>query len=646
MKLDRNIIFFLIAILWAGIFVGCSEDDTLDGANEVYITLNPMDITLRVGDTVKISAVVTNLSGNRIETPVSWSVLDESVATVLGDTAIVCVKGAQGKETKLKAKLVNGKYGLASVIVTTNLPKGIVPVNANGVEITSKSSYNTAHDSISFAVTPKELLEDFVPQYTIEDLEPFSTPMTIDKEKGLVTIHYSAPQAGGQGKVTVTIGEQASMQSASCTVILSPIILATFYGEKYAEMDYIRTRPNKSVMSMYFAYTNETNVDINSEATIRVAMNTPSGALADIEASYSAYRWEVISGSAVIVTEMREELFEGEGFDAVLTVRSGLDEGEAEFHCITPDTVLVATFNVQNFKTRYPVDEITVDRSSISMPMGGSIILTTGVVPTTSYAYHKPVVVAADPSLVEIGEYDGNMITLRGLEMGETTLLLTANGKELEVPVTVTEGIRNVTWESGNNLTLFAGQSVQWGVNVATTSGDPNVYDVIWTSSDTSILTAAPVEGDKAAGTITAIAEGEASVSAQVVNVKSDPAKVKVLGLPEGLMYTSANTDYENCYVSPEMDDELSVVIAPTTGYGLIMITLDGAYTGGSSYDGTYQVDAYPVSVSIDGAVARATSGTVTIATDNEGNILISCDLTVTVGSSTFTLKADNVLGT
>ncbi len=71
MKLYRNIIFFLIAILCMGVFVGCNEDEIARWSSEVYITLNPMDITLRVGDTIKISAVVTNLSGNRIETPIT-----------------------------------------------------------------------------------------------------------------------------------------------------------------------------------------------------------------------------------------------------------------------------------------------------------------------------------------------------------------------------------------------------------------------------------------------------------------------------------------------------------------------------------------------------------------------------------------------
>lgn len=627
-----------------GVFIGCNEDDTLDGATEVYITLNPTDITLRVGDTIKISALVTNLSGNRINTPITWSVLDENVAKILGDTAIVCVTGAQGKETKLKAELVNGKYALASITVTTNLPKGVTPVNEEGLVIASKRSYDIAHDSVLFAISPKELLEDYVPQYTIEGLEPFKTPITIDKKAGLVAVHYSAPRTAGEGKITVSIGEQATAQSASCSVLLMPVVYATFYGEKYADMPYLGTRPDKSVLPQWFSYTNETNMDMNSETTIRVAMNTPTGAREDIEAAYGSYRWEVISGSSVVVTDMREDFVENQGFDAVLTVRSGIDEGEAEFHCITPDTVLVATFRVQNYKIRYPVDEITVDRSSVSMSVGDIIMLTTGVIPSTSYAYHKPVIVAEDPTIIEIGKYDGNMITLKGLKIGKTNLILTSSDKTLEVPVTITDGIESVLWKTGNKRVLFVGQSTQWGVNVNTLSGAPNPYDVIWKSSDQSILTAVPVERDKAAGTITAVAEGTAIVSAEVNSVKSDDATVKVIGLPIGLTYDSSNTYYVNNAVYFENND-LVILIAPKSGYELIMITLTGAYTGGN-YNGTYLVDSFPTSINIDEAVASAISGSVTIASTNDGNPLISFDLIATVGNnSTFTLKANNVLG-
>ena len=623
-----------------GIFVGCNEDDTLDGATEVYITLNPTDIILRVGDTIKISALVTNLSGDRINTSVAWSVLDEKVAKILGDTAIVCVLGAQGKETKLKAELVNGKYALTSVTVTTNLPKGITPVNEEGIVISSKRSYDITHDSVLFAVSPKELLEDFTPQYTIEGLEEYKIPMTIDKEAGLVAIHYAAPRSAGEGKITVSIGEQATAQSASCSVLLMPVIYATFYGEKYADMPYLDTRPDKSVLPQWFAYTNETNMDINSEATIRVAMNIESGAKEDIEAAYKAYRWEVISGSSVVVTRMEEEFVENQGFDAVLTVRSGIDEGEAEFHCITPDTVLVATFTVQNYKTRYPVDEITVDRSSVSMSMGDVLMLTTGVVPSTSYAYHKPKVIAEDPTVVEVGKYDGNMITLKGLKVGATKLVLTSSDKTLEIPVTITESIKSVLWESTNNRTLFVGQSVEWGVNVTTVSGGTNPYDVIWKSFDPSILTATPVEGSR--GIITAIAEGTTTVRVEVNGVRSDAASVKVIGLQENMLYTSSNTDYENTVVYSDKDD-LVILITPESGYELIMITLAGVGKD-YNYDGTYSVSDHQTDIEIDGAKVSATSGSVTIAS-RDTDALISFDLSFEVDNKTFTLKAENVLG-
>ena len=623
-----------------GIFVGCNEDDTLDGATEVYITLNPTDIILRVGDTIKISALVTNLSGDRINTSVAWSVLDEKVAKILGDTAIVCVLGAQGKETKLKAELVNGKYALTSVTVTTNLPKGITPVNEEGIVISSKRSYDITHDSVLFAVSPKELLEDFTPQYTIEGLEEYKIPMTIDKEAGLVAIHYAAPRSAGEGKITVSIGEQATAQSASCSVLLMPVIYATFYGEKYADMPYLDTRPDKSVLPQWFAYTNETKMDINSEATIRVAMNIESGAKEDIEAAYKAYRWEVISGSSVVVTRMEEEFVENQGFDAVLTVRSGIDEGEAEFHCITPDTVLVATFTVQNYKTRYPVDEITVDRSSVSMSMGDVLMLTTGVVPSTSYAYHKPKVIAEDPTVVEVGKYDGNMITLKGLKVGATKLVLTSSDKTLEIPVTITESIKSVLWESTNNRTLFVGQSVEWGVNVTTVSGGTNPYDVIWKSFDPSILTATPVEGSR--GIITAIAEGTTTVRVEVNGVRSDAASVKVIGLQENMLYTSSNTDYENTVVYSDKDD-LVILITPESGYELIMITLAGVGKD-DNYDGTYSVSDHQTDIEIDGAKVSATSGSVTIAS-RDTDALISFDLSFEVDNKTFTLKAENVLG-
>ena len=102
---------------------------------------------------------------------------------------------------------------------------------------------------------------------------------------------------------------------------------------------------------------------------------------------------------------------------------------------------------------------------------------------------------------------------------------------------------------------------------------------------------------------------------------------------------------YDNTIVIPaENERDLLVYVALISGQKLT-ITLTGAYSGGS-YDGTYQVSSYPASVNIDEAEAPVTSGYVTLASDNDGNVLISFDLMVSVTSDkTFTLKADNVVG-
>lgn len=636
-----SFIFFLASFLGVTSFTACEEEATLDGATEVYITIDPMDINLKLGDTVRISATVTNVSGKVIETPVSWSIEDQTVAALLGDTAVVALDGGQEKETRLKAMLENGKYALTTVTVSRNLPDGVmcIPNDSTFTEMTSKRSYNTAHDSVLFSVSPKELLYDYDPVPTLEGLTAFDPVMTVDTVRGLVAVHYAAPRASGKGKVTLSIGDASTAKSASCDIMLAPQLLATFYGKGFENMPYINTRPSKEVLSMYFAYTYEAEMDINSEDTVRIAMNVQSGAKEDIEAGYDAYRWEVVSSNGVLITGKTEEYVKGEGFDAVLALRSGSEEGEAEFHCITPDTVFVATFTVKDYKTRYPVDEITADLDLVTMPVGGTVMLRTGVVPASSYAYHKPVVKAADPSKVEVGAYSGDMIPIKGLALGETELILTANGKEKRIPVKVTEGVLSVLWEQGNVRTLFEGQTAQWGVDVRTTSGSESPYDVTWISTDDGVLTAKQSEGDNKHGTITAVSAGKADVTAEVAGVSSEVAEVKVIALPVGLALNASNTQKDNSVVYDEGDD-LVVFITPASGaYGQIMLTLADAYAGGA-YDGHYDIPAGTV-VDVDGARAEVT-GTLDIA-NGSGETTVSFSISGSVGSRTLSIEADSV---
>ncbi|WP_273198501.1 Ig-like domain-containing protein [Barnesiella viscericola] len=633
-----SIIFFLAIFFGVTIFSACEEEATLDGATEVYITINPTDISLSMGDTVKISAAVTNLSGKVIKTPITWSIADKSVATLLGDTAIIAVNGGQGKETTLKAMLENGKYAITSVLVSRNLPEGVTCVanDSTLAEMTTKRSYNIAHDSILFAVSPKSLLYDYEPVATIEgEVTAYDPEITIDTVKGLVAVHYAAPRSSGEGKITLSIGESSTAKSASCDIVVAPQLLATFYGDDYANMPYLGTRPGKEVLSMYYAYTYEKEMDINTEDTLRIAMNIQSGAREDIVNGYNAYRWEIVSGGSIVIAGKENEYVENEGFDAVLRVRSGVEEGETE-HCITSDTVFVATFRVQDFKNRYPVEEITVDKDPISMPVGGTVLLTTGVIPASSYAYHKPVVTAADSTKVSVGSYDGNVIPIRGLALGSTELILTSNGKEKRVPVTVTEGIHSVLWVSGNARTIFAGQTVQWGVDARTSSGGENPYEVTWHSSNPDAVKAEPTPVDNKHGTITGLAVGSSDVTAEVAGVSSDVATVRVIELPVNLNLTATNTDKQNSAIYDESGN-LVVLVTPTSGYELITLTLPFS---GSSYDGQYSLAG--ATLNIDGAETEVTSGSLTVATAG-GQTTVSYNLSGNVGGKMFSIEAVNV---
>lgn len=635
-----SIIVLLATFLGVTLFSACEEEATLDGASEIYITIDPTNISLKIGDTVRISATVTNLSGKVIRTPIAWSVEDKSVARLLGDTAIIAVNGGQEKETKLKAMLENGKYALTTVSVSRNLPEGVTCVENDStfIEMTSKRSYNMAHDSILFAVSPKSLLYDYKPVATLEGVTAFDPMVTVDTVKGLVAVHYAAPRSSGEGKISLSVGDASMAKSASCDIVIAPELMATFYGEKYANMPYLGTRPSKEVLSMYFAYTYEAEMDINSEDTLRIAMNIQSGAREDIENGYNAYRWEVVSGGSVVISGKSNEYVQNEGFDAVLTVRSGVEEGLTEIHCITPDTVFVATFNVQDFTNRYPVDEITVDHDPIILPVGGTVLLTTGVIPASSYAYHKPVVKAVDPTKVSVGEYDGNVIPIRALELGETELVLTSNGKEKRVKVTVTEGIQSVLWVSGNARTLFEGQSVQWGIDAKTLSGDENPYDVTWISTNPDVLTAEQSGDDNKHGTITGISAGTSDVTAEVAGVSSEVATVKVIALPVGLNLTASNTEKANSAVYEDGND-LVVIITSTAEYNQIMLTLPDAYKG--DYDGVYSIPSGTV-VNVDGATAEVVSGSLTVTTTG-GETVVSYDISGRVGSRTFSIKATDV---
>ena len=61
MKKYKNIFFLNVFFFVLLSVVGCKEDDTLDGAEEVYIEISPKDGYIMLGDTVSLRAIVSNV---------------------------------------------------------------------------------------------------------------------------------------------------------------------------------------------------------------------------------------------------------------------------------------------------------------------------------------------------------------------------------------------------------------------------------------------------------------------------------------------------------------------------------------------------------------------------------------------------------
>ena len=92
MKLFNKILLGAAAITVMGAFSSCKEEATLGGADAVYIEMANPNMTLLVGDSLKLSARVSNVSGKDINAPITWSVDDESVAKLIEVVDTIKVK--------------------------------------------------------------------------------------------------------------------------------------------------------------------------------------------------------------------------------------------------------------------------------------------------------------------------------------------------------------------------------------------------------------------------------------------------------------------------------------------------------------------------------------------------------------------------
>lgn len=679
MKLFRK--YFIPGLATAAVLAvapACSEDDTLSGAKEVYVTLNPSSVSLCLGDTVVLGASVSNISGDEINTPITWTTDDSEIAQIveLRDTVftpdtvytalpdstqfeirrkvvstqlrhgVVAAPGAQGKSTKFRATLTNGKFAVGTVNVVNHSPSGVTP-ERESVRTYRPSSVEVI-DTVWFSVEPWAILDDFTPTASLEKTDDGPSELALaedyiytDNEGKRVGVLLLPDRSHGEYNLTLSVGGNGDVITGTTQVIVGPNIKVGMWDP---EMEGMSAPTGDQFYG--FNYEVRKNLDINQETKIWARLMVEGGRTEDVANAKNSYKWEVESGNSLLIVS-KEEIPNEYGFDCVLTVRSGsVNQGDNVINFCSPDTaalVMKAYITVEDWNIAHPVNDIIItpdegmSLDNLVVSAGSNLQLDVRVDPLTSLAYHRPEVVIEKPDVLEFASYSGTQLTLRGTKPGSTKVTVSALQITKEFNVTVTDEITEMAWTGGVDR-MVMGQSAEFSINVRTASGLPNNLPVVWTSSNETVAT---VTGDGNNATVNALAEGSTTLTATITSESGKVSTVtRTINVAAGLDDLVLTDDVVN-----DNNGEIGYygkafyISVPGLGYQNINIYTKEVIT---NLNGAVALEQFD-NADVDGAAATVTASSIVISDTTDSEAKINGELTLSLGGAPLKIVFNNV---
>ena len=420
----------------------------------------------------------------------------------------------------------------------------------------------------------------------VESVSLNKTTLSLTKGQSETLTATVKPDNATDKAVTWSSGDATTAsvsQSGLVTALKSgKVTITAKAGEKSATCEVTITTPVESV-----------SLDCNSVTLEEGKSTTLVATISPNDADEKTVEWSTSSESvATVVNGVVTAVAEGE---ATITAKVG---------------GLSATCAVKVTKSVIAVTSVTLNKSSLSLTKGQSETLVATVKPDN--ATDKAVTWSSGDATTASVSQSGLVTALKS---GKVTITAKAGEKSATCEVTITTPVESVSLDC-NSVTLEEGKSTTLVATISPNDADEKTVE--WSTSSESVATVVN-------GVVTAVAEGEATITAKVGGLSATCA-VKVT--KSVIAVTSVTLNKSSLSLTKGQSETLVATVKPDNA-------TDKAVTWSSG-------DATTASVSQSGLVTALKTGKVTI-TAKAGEESAFCEVTVTTPVESLSLDRNSV---
>ena len=581
------------------------------------IRVEPAELVLYEGLSVKLEAITMDAAGNPLPTPVTWSSSDPAVATVAADGTVAAVAAGVAVITATSGD-VSGTAAVTVRSPTTAVASVLLtPAQADLVEGDELQLTAVPRDASGQALTGR-----FV---TFSSSDPSVASVS---QTGIVralkpgTSVLAATSEGKSGTAALRVHPRGTL-----SIEVAPASLTLREGQSAQLTAVLKDASGTPVPGAAFAWSSgDPAVAVVSDGGVVTAIKAGS---AEIRAAAGS-----LSGSVAVTVKRRAEslavepaaatLREGETvhLEAVLVNDEGTEVTGIQIAWLSSDAAVAmvsadglvaavkagsATITASGaglsgdaaITVVAPVASVTVDPASAIVRIGETVLLAATPKDGAGNVLDRPVAWSSGNEAIATVE-DG-LVT--ALAAGQTTITATSEDESGSAALTVRHGVGSIRFKNPDNVSLGVGRTLQLEVQVFYIGGGEihGPVDIAFRSGDEGVAT---VDDD---GLLLGVNPGSVTITAEAEGVE---ATVNVL-------VTTDVVDRVEI-VDPRDEPDRPLVVGQTMDFDARTFAADGTELFGRQIVWSSSDEAV-ATIDAEGVATGVAIGSVTFAATSEG---------------------------